>query len=160
MNIKTVILLLTFTALINGCLFTNPSDSSDEGGETKPLRIKTSASEIYYDPAAVVKFDITRNVLELTTRYGGGCEVHDFELYWDGLFMESYPVQVNLQLSHNSHNDMCRALITDNLYFDLTLLKTAYSSGYQAAQGEIIIHIYEPERTNTKRHTVRYTFNR
>lgn len=160
MKIKTIIPLLATAALINGCLFTNPSDSADEDREINPLRIKTSATEIYYDPAAVVKSDITRNILELTMRYGGGCEVHDFELYWDGLFMESYPVQVNLQLSHNSHNDVCRALITDSIYFDLTLLKTAYSSGYQTAEGEIIIHIYEPDRTNTKRHTVRYTFKR
>lgn len=160
MNIKTVILFLTLPVLINGCLFTNPSDSSDDGTEIKPLRIKTLSDDIYYDPASVLGSNITRNILELTARYGGGCEEHKFDLYWDGLFMESNPVQIKLQLSHNSHNDVCRALITKNIYFDLTLLKTSFSSGYQTSQGEIIIHIFEPDTTNIKQHTVHYAFNR
>lgn len=156
-----IIFLISIISItwLSGCIVSNSSDSNDDSGWAKKINIKTDNSELYFDPAIVVDAAIAKDVLHIITRYGGGCKEHDFELYWNGLFMESNPVQVNLQLSHHSNNDMCRALITENLYFDLALLKTRYSSGYQTSQGEIIIHIYEPDTTDTRRHTIHYTFN-
>ncbi len=152
------IFLLPF--FLSGCLSTEPSYDYLNDVTTKPLKLLTDTSKIHLDAAAILRADIRRDVLELTTHYGGGCKEHEFELYWDGLFMESNPVQVKLQLSHNSNNDICRALITENIYFDISLLKSSYSAGYHTSQGEIIVHIYEPGKIKTTRQTVRYKFSR
>lgn len=155
---QSVLFLLLF--FISGCLTTQPNYDFPNDVPIKPLKLLTGSDDLHFDAAAIVRADIRRDVIELTAQYSGGCEEHIFELYWDGLFMESNPVQVNLQLSHNSNNDVCRALITEIVYFDLSLLKASYSAGYQTSQGEIIIHIFEPDSIKTTRQTVRYSFNR
>ncbi len=60
--------------------------------------------------------------LVLSVSYGGGCEEHEFGLYWDGSFLESHPMQVNLKLVHNGHGDVCEAIKRKTLRFDLSSL--------------------------------------
>lgn len=160
MKRKIIQSVLFISLFISGCLTTEPTYDLPDDVPIKPLKLLTGSDDLHFDAATIVRADMRRDVIELTNRYGGGCEEHIFDLYWDGLFMESNPVQVNLQLSHNSNNDVCRALITEKVFFDLSLLKTSYSAGYQTSQGEIIIHIYEPDSIKTARQTVIYSFNR
>lgn len=58
--------------------------------------------------------------LEVQVRYGGGCEKHEFELFWDGSEFESNPVQIPLVLTHNNNGDACRSIVTETLQFDLS----------------------------------------
>ena len=87
---------------------------------------------------------ISSDNLEVVVSYGGGCEVHQFNLCWNGLVMESLPPQVNLSLIHEDNNDSCLAMLTEQLSFDLTPLQAS------ASQGEIVIH-FEGQ-------TLNYTF--
>ncbi len=54
--------------------------------------------------------------------YSGGGLFHSFQLNWDGAVMESFPPQIVLDISHNSNGDMGKALISERLQFDLSVI--------------------------------------
>ena len=72
---------------------------------------------------------INGDTVWLEVSYGGGCADHDFVLAWDGLFLESFPVQTRLELFHNPNGDMCDAWITEQLRFSLVPLRTGWAYG-------------------------------
>ncbi|MBW2264417.1 MAG: hypothetical protein JRG91_20825, partial [Deltaproteobacteria bacterium] len=76
----------------------------------------------------------------ITISYGGGCEDHHFRLCWDGSFMESHPVQVDLELIHDGHGDACLAYITSTHRFSLVPLKEAWFEAYGTDTGTIMIN--------------------
>lgn len=59
-------------------------------------------------------------VLIVDVTYGGGCEEHLFNLYWDEKTLETGIPQVKLFLAHNSNNDKCKALKKEVLKFDIS----------------------------------------
>lgn len=67
--------------------------------------------------------EINGDKLIIRVRYGGGCRIHTFQFNWDGVIMESFPPQVNFDLTHNSHDDPCRALLSETFQFDLSTLE-------------------------------------
>jgi hypothetical protein len=79
--------------------------------------------------------------LLVTVEYGGGCEVHDWTLCWDGSFAESFPVQAFLTLDHDANNDTCLALLTEQITFDLSELELAWIAGYGPGPGTILVHL-------------------
>ena len=82
------------------------------------------------DPFTVQEVSVVAGFLRVKVRYGGGCERHEFQgVAWGG-WMESAPVQVRVFLSHDAFGDQCRALITEERYFDLEPLKRAYRRSY------------------------------
>lgn len=58
--------------------------------------------------------------LHLRVTYSGGCEEHQFNLYFNKQYAKSYPPQATLFLEHIDNNDRCRAMITKEIVFDLT----------------------------------------
>ena len=58
--------------------------------------------------------------LMMDVTYGGGHYAHGFQLDWDGDQLESFPVQLNLKLSHNAFGDSAKAIINQQLMFDLS----------------------------------------
>lgn len=87
--------------------------------------------------------------------YGGGCEIHEIKLVAWNFFLESYPVKAKLLISHDSHGDLCKALITQYNKFDLSLLKYEYQSTYSSSSGIIILDIL---LSNGQSRTLQYTF--
>ena len=82
------------------------------------------------DPFSMQEVSVVAGFLRVGVRYGGGCERHDFQgVAWGG-WMESEPVQVRVFLSHDAFGDQCRALVTEERYFDLEPLKRAYRRSY------------------------------
>jgi len=96
--------------------------------------------ELPADPFTILEASISDDSLSLVIQYGGGCADHIFTGCF-GSFMESFPVQVNLEIGHDANNDMCMALPVAFEEFDLSELKTAYQEGYQTENGSIIIHV-------------------
>jgi hypothetical protein len=94
------------------------------------------------DPFRLSSAFITGDILSLTLQYSGGCVEHDYILYIQEGFMESYPVQVNCYLWHDAHNDPCDAIITDTPCFDLTPLSKVYQEMYQR-NDPIILNIHD-----------------
>lgn len=82
---------------------------------------------------------ITGDTLELNISYSGGCEKHQFSLVSSGVFLESYPVQLRVDLAHNANNDSCEAWLTTDYYFDLNAIKILYQAAYQQEAGTIIL---------------------
>lgn len=72
------------------------------------------------DDCTVSSGSIQDDCLELVVSYGGGCQSHDFALYWDGMTLLTVPGRVQLSLLHNANGDLCEAVLTDSLHFDLT----------------------------------------
>ncbi len=74
-------------------------------------------------PFQLLSTECIGDTLILEVQYGGGCETHDWKLSTNRLWLKTMPPKMNLHLEHDSHNDMCRALITEKLYFNLAPLK-------------------------------------
>ena len=88
------------------------------------------ADEFQYQSA-----EIDGNCLKMVVRYGGGCEIVDFQLYDAAAIMESFPIQRNIRLSLED-NDNCKALVTQELMYDLTPLQVeGYSTIILNLQG-------------------------
>jgi hypothetical protein len=81
------------------------------------------------------------NVLHVTVQYGGGCRTHEFRLHASHVFLESNPVQSPLAIRHDAHNDLCKALLTHQLRFDLTALRDAWRASYRQQSGTIILRL-------------------
>lgn len=79
--------------------------------------------------------------LAVEVSYSGGCADHQFGLCWDAAFLESEPVQVHTFISHESHDDKCQAVPSEQLTFDLVPLRDAWHASYGAGPGEITMHI-------------------
>lgn len=65
-------------------------------------------------------------------------------------FMESYPVQANLYLRHDAHDDPCRAIVRDSVVFDLTPIVELYRQMY-GPSGQINLNLYNFEQTGSTR---------
>ena len=52
--------------------------------------------------------------------YSGGCSTHSFTLELNGPLLKSLPPKQPLMIVHRSDEDPCRALIIENLKFDIS----------------------------------------
>lgn len=80
------------------------------------------------DPFTILSMKTMKDSLIVEVQYGGGCQVHEFSLFSNGMYAKSLPMQVDIHLHHVSNNDMCRALLTRRLAFDISKLKPKNSS--------------------------------
>ena len=81
------------------------------------------------------------DLLTLLVGYGGCGGGHPLALCWNELFMESWPVQVSLQLDHDDIGEACLAYIMEERTFDLSMLRESYQAGYQSTTGTIVAHV-------------------
>jgi len=95
--------------------------------------------------------------LNLTVRYGGGCREHYFNVFMSpAAFFESYPVQANLYVRHESLFDPCEAMITEDLTFSLRPVIELYRRHY-GRDDDILLNIYHSlDSSPWQKTTVRY----
>lgn len=106
------------------------------------------AAPVGTDPFFMSGVGIRKDKLLIDVSYGGGCRRHAFQLNWDGTILKSEPPKLILELSHNSNGDNCRALLHEQLQFDLTTLP-----GFPVNRMELLIQsssnaykiTYEPQ---------------
>ena len=65
---------------------------------------------------------IKDNIISIDVQYSGGSKEHTFELFSNQMLMKSLPPKMNLFLQHQANGDLAKALKTETLLFDLTLL--------------------------------------
>lgn len=75
------------------------------------------------DPFSIQATRISGDSLLIDVSYGGGCEVHEFSMTSNKMWMKSNPPQLNIYLEHNSRQDKCRAMIYETLAFDLRAVR-------------------------------------
>jgi hypothetical protein len=71
-------------------------------------------------PFTVKSVKVKGDILNIEVEYSGGCEKHEFDLFFNGIYMKSMPPKAGLILVHKNNDDNCRQLITETLKFDLT----------------------------------------
>jgi hypothetical protein len=97
---------------------------------------------MYRDFAAISQVAIRDNFLSFSVSYGGGCKIHEFWMLGETTLQESMPQGVLFRLSHNANGDMCKALITETMQFDM-LKETAYFG----SRSPVLISIAAPQDT-------------
>jgi len=61
------------------------------------------------------------NYLTISVSYDGGCEEHLFNLYAEDNFCGTPPCYIYLTLSHESNNELCEAVMRENICFDVSI---------------------------------------
>ncbi len=87
------------------------------------------------DAVTIRDASIIGDSLTMLVAFGGGCKPHDFKVISNGAMMKSMPPQMNVMLSHDAHDDMCEALLSQDVTVSLEPLKQ------QAQSGGIVIHL-------------------
>ena len=64
------------------------------------------------------------NTLSITVTYFGGCKKHSFQLFG---FRETKN-RIILNLEHNTNGDICKKIIREKLFFDLTPINNEYQT--------------------------------
>lgn len=105
------------------------------------------------DPANISAMAIEGDTLRLTVTHGGGCRDHTYQLYTPGAVMKSYPPQMTIHLAHNANGDMCKALLTRELAFDLSPLKKHLGGG-----NTVVLHLHEPGATEAEQPALTYNY--
>jgi hypothetical protein len=85
--------------------------------------------------------------LEVSVSYSGGCATHEIDLVAVGGWLESFPVQVNVFLSHEDNDDPCDAQVSEMRSFDLTRLADAYRTAYgpgDPGETTLVLRLQDP----------------
>lgn len=138
-----IIIGLIILASITGSIFIAPVILNDllYPSDSDIIIDKDLHNDAHRDPVTINDAKIIQNKLILNISYGGGCQNHEFLLIGTGDYAESYPVQTQILLSHNSNNDTCLAFFTRLITFDLTPLKQHYQNVYNEGSATIVLHI-------------------
>ena len=116
------------------------STNNPRGGKTPSIIVnQTAFLNAPRDPFTINSVLLHGNLLTINVTYGGGCEDHDFALIASEFWELTYPPQLGIVLSHDAHHDMCKALITKVLTFDLTRLKEIYGYARHTNTGTIVL---------------------
>jgi hypothetical protein len=147
-SMKRLLLLSAAVAILGACRETTdpvaPNGSwsvNNTWGGQVIITEDTDGRQWPADPVTISNAVVRGDSLELSVSFGGGCREHTFLLLSDAAWMESYPVQVGVKLSHDSKGDNCKALLSRVLRFDLSPLKSAYQASYQTTTGIIRLNI-------------------
>jgi hypothetical protein len=95
------------------------------------------------DPATIGDVRIEGDIIYLSVGFSGCTRDHDFALYGLTGFMESYPVQAAVYLSHDGKGEVCDAYFIKELRFDLTPLRCEYQRSY-GPHGPVRLRLYAP----------------
>ena len=135
--------LLAAVACSGGDPISPPFTTAEQPGRIA-VDLGASVGGLPRDGYQIEEAHIDRDTLRLRVTHGGGCAVHEYGLTaYDG-WLESNPVQVRALLLHDAHGDMCDALLTVNLRFDLQPLKQAYLRAYGGSSGTVVIRLSDP----------------
>lgn len=59
------------------------------------------------------------NSLHLNVKYGGGCKLHQFEFIGEPDVIKTLPPKRSVQLIHDNGDDMCKALVSQQIEVDI-----------------------------------------
>jgi hypothetical protein len=76
------------------------------------------------DPIALINAKIEGDCLKLTLQYGGGCKEHKVDLALIHPWCGTPPLPPpTFEIRHDSNDDHCKALITEDYSFDISGIK-------------------------------------
>lgn len=127
----TIIISLSALILFEGCHKKTMTQIQNTPTITTPLSSLTK--QLIIDPAAdmsnsgdafmIENLGIEGSTLIINVSFSGGCKDHVFDLYFNGMYAKSLPVQATLNLKHTGNGDACRELVSRELKFDISKMK-------------------------------------
>lgn len=93
------------------------------------------------DPVTVRRGELHEDILTITVTFGGGCGAHEFKLFMQPAFLESFPVQANLFLQHTDFGDPCDAIVSEDVSFNIRSIAELYKYMY-GDYAEVILNVY------------------
>jgi hypothetical protein len=75
------------------------------------------------DPVIIQEIFVDGNCLQIKLSYSGGCKTHTIDLARMHQWFSGSPSIPVFEIRHNANNDMCEALFTRELRFDLSNLR-------------------------------------
>jgi len=82
------------------------------------------------DSFNILSMNISGDQLTLKVSYGGGCEQHVFTAFYTESWEEKMPVGIALFIAHDANKDSCEAMLTEEITFDLTPIKSDFAQRY------------------------------
>ena len=129
-------LILTIITLF---LFSCKSKKGTTDGNDSKSATSETLKEVIIDPEFIqpkdnVDFQITEvsideDILTMTVSYSGGCEDHEFNAYFNQVYMKSEPPKAGIFIEHISNDDMCKKLVTEKISFSLKNLRVPGKDG-------------------------------
>lgn len=129
-----LIFILTVISFVTpSCkIFKNDAGEKDE---TPPIIVQQGF--VKPDNSALfelIKTSLEGNIITIEVSYSGGCNEHDFKLYFDGNYKKSLPPKADFILTHDNKGDACRSIVNKTLKFDIS--KAQYTG-----QKEIMVSV-------------------
>ncbi len=109
----------------------------------QPVGFVDDGDTLEVDPYQALDGFLAGHALHLAVGFSGCGPDHPFALFMVGAFMESFPVQANLVLSHDDRGELCDAYWVRNLAFDMRPIQRVYESQY-GRRDPIILHLRVP----------------
>lgn len=125
-KIKQVLFILSAIVLFTSCNICNHHHKSKKKNlQTMEVYLEPTIDRTYEAPEGELNYkiknaEINGDILTLNITYSGGCEPHNFELMFNGMFMKSLPRKAGLYLKHESNGDICKKLILLELKYNLS----------------------------------------
>ena len=110
---------------------TFPPRYKDTSSHAKTLIINASAvypSEL--NKVRILDTKIIGDILQIKIEYSGGCEKHDFNLIFNGVWKRSLPPKISLFLEHKFEHEKCKSLVSKIIEFDIKKLKEKNNEVY------------------------------
>ena len=95
-----------------------PAELKSEIPAIRIVRSMPTETDLFQVKGVAIK----DNIISIDVQYSGGSKEHTFELFSNQMLMKSLPPKMNLFLQHQANGDLAKALKTETLLFDLTLL--------------------------------------
>ncbi|MBL3657122.1 hypothetical protein [Fulvivirga sediminis] len=144
---KTYIYLIISLLLFSACeanRATNKENDSNTISACSDITINDDTNGVAnYE---VLSATIDQAKLLLNIRHSGGCKDISYNLITNGVFRESIPVQLDVDLVF-SEEDQCEALIEKQLCFNMSTLTELYKDNYQTDSGKIILQLAHSENS-------------
>ncbi|MFZ5554947.1 MAG: hypothetical protein ACOZCO_17685 [Bacteroidota bacterium] len=138
---KTSFVYLFFVLACSITVMSCKTQSNAAAGNDKDVQ-KVIVDDAWSQPedmmeVTITKAEISGDILTIDVSYSGGCEEHEFKLYFNGMYMKSLPPKITLVLYHNHKGDACRSIVDKKLKFDLTPVREKGKT-----TGEIMVKVY------------------
>lgn len=114
--------IVLFASIFTSCKSSKKSESSKETPKLENVKQLVVDREFKADSVdyAISNVVLDGNILSMDVNYNGGCGKHKFDLYFNGNYAKSLPVQATIFLKHTQENETCKQELTESLKFDIT----------------------------------------
>lgn len=119
--------------------------------EESPIIVDVNCNEVVlsnydedwpFDPIFIDEVSLNDSILELSISHSGGCAIHEYQLIQEPLFCGTPPIFLVLRLSHEANDDMCEAITSDTLCFNI---KAIYDNFPQDDVSIGLYNIHQPD---------------